>query len=516
MGGQNYQTLLLIRDRPEQSGRDASLVEFLRRTEQYRFKLDARRGVEAYLSGGRPCVLVYVDPGPKDMLGVQAFLKEGFDLLCPNPAAELSCFDVQRGIEAGRLFELTYRCLQNPYDRRHLRLTFKEVDAHQANEPLPVSIKLGPPTDEARRAIVRPEPIGLGPGDAFSFTHPNADGRSLLQTFTVGLLPPFRVDLAGTYFDGLLASERGRLAVLLESSMPPGAPAPAAVELWRLCDESCYRDMLIEGGALRLSSEDDEPTAVSLEMYAGPADHAARWRWDFVMDGRKEMGPPWIESLRRAFRSDIREPRPGITVALTEADSTAEGHWEVAAYAWRKVDYAPREGSWNLIQSLLGKLAAGSDGGADGQASVADLILGPARAAAGYAPNHAYAEQLFMKHLWQSPWPAASDGEWQTRCWREVMMGLVRELTSGDGKLCRPEDRVEFEDVGLDKDESGRYVLTYDAGAGDEAVTRERVYTWRLLLPLGSVIRERRARGLVLGVGRLDADHLAGAGWGGV
>jgi len=90
-----------------------------------------------------------------------------------------------------------------------------------------------------------------------------------------------------------------------------------------------------------------------------------------------------------------------------------------------------------------------------------------------------------------------------------IDLGTAPTLEDGLAHLASsPFEGVELEESG------GRYVLTYDPEAGGEEVTRERIFTWRLLLPLGSVVRERRARGLVLDAGRLDVDHLAGSGWG--
>lgn len=518
----SYKTLLLIRDALDEVC-DAELVKLLRNKWNVytTIKTFTRPEVEVGVVGGKSILRIAGNPSVDADLKLNiAFVRGELKVFCQNPAAELALFNGASGYNGGKVWEFTYDGRRDAYTSRRL-LTCKQVaiDVGRAMEEWPVGIRWGLAGDNLAKGILRPEEIPIGPDDAYALLF-SAEGEKIpLQKFSVGLLPPYRDDFEGTYFDAAHVKVRGFVDRLIDSSLPEGTLLPAAIDLWRLCEENCYRDILLEGGGLHLSYGDNLPSTIRLELRTGANDFVAKWRKGFILDADREMGPDWLEGFRRAFRSDLEQPRPGVTVevASAPAGNHVAGMWDLPSPEALEARDAPRKGSWNLIMQLLGRLpseqessaAAAADDGEERLPNAAVWVLDYSRGGQDYPPNHAQAEQLFMRHLWHSPWPQGDDSVWETECWRQVMVELIQELACEPGEIKHPRERSAFEGVELEKS-GDHYVLTHGAEVNGEEVTEQKILTWRLLLPLGSVVRARRTREFLLDLGRLDVNQLEG------
>jgi hypothetical protein len=353
---------------------------------------------------------------------------------------------------------------RGPYHRRFVVLEFEGI---------------APPADLAADGprVVSGEPpdLPLLLAEPLRFTLDGARAAELfalerkeLAAANAVVLPATRIQAPD---DGYFS--RGRLRVrraLRELWRAAGRQAdePAGVTLWRLQDEPLLRDVLLDGGALRLVGDPGGPTALRLDV-AGrhDGDATAAYRARFFLAADRGAGPPALKAAALAVAADVRALAPG---GVRVAPAAAPTSWAVDATTIAPYDPAgPAEGTWQQLDATARALVARPD-----RAFIDRHVLRPSEARAGGNPDHDQAERRWAVHLARSADP--DDAIWR----RAFFPALLTYLRSADRPP--PEARVAGEAARLRAEAvAGSWRCVHDRQVADDELTR-----WRLLFPLGA------------------------------
>ncbi len=292
-------------------------------------------------------------------------------------------------------------------------------------------------------------------------------------------LPPTRRDLEGTYFEDDLVRMRDLIArrLKLESSI---LGEPTALVLWRLEHDPFLRDFLLEGGLLDFSCAESQPTFLLLEVSRETGgDPVAAYRALFALEPAQVPGPSWASKVATALAGDLRSLEDsGVDVRARRRP--AEAGMMLPAERGYQASALP-EGSWQRFYEYEKGIH-----GKDDRIKFHERVLWPSRARGSTPPDHDLAERLFIANYWRSPWSPSRD----RGAWRYAMLDLLRwELV---GLKATPSARVESWGVmeegwpWIEKGSSDTMPLVVHRPDMD----RDELRQWRLLLPVGSVLKE--------------------------
>lgn len=399
--------------------------------------------------------------------------------------------------------------VEAPYSRRLVRIESAPIAIQLDRETGGTEVVEGP-TEDADHLFLDAIPLSLDDETAQGLFS-SLESGAYAEMGEACFAPPVRAgdhdEVAGSYFSA--ERQAFRRAIRATSGLDgPRPDEPAATLLQRLTDDPLLRDVLLDGGALRVLGVEGEPTRVQLEVRSdtGPA---AAIRGGMLLEGRIP-GPRWAADVARALRDDVECLLPGGLRVLASPEPRPFG-WTVEEHASDN----PRatEGTWHVLaRELRPRLE-------DGHAREADFLREEVLVPSWYQHDdkfdHSLAERLFTAHGWRCPWPA-TDG--QRGAWRVAALDLLGDEMRGE--RVSPDERVASWSRPGEGDARRAPRITFDLSPRPRArglqlrysgdPEDDEVLRWRLLLPLGTTVNARTLyldrgarsqldRGLVLG-----------------
>jgi hypothetical protein len=296
---------------------------------------------------------------------------------------------------------------------------------------------------------------------------------------------------AGSYFSPELAGiRRAIFDRVIDCTWRPGdVEEPAAVTVGRLVDDPLLRDVFLDGGAIRVNSAEGQPTTLTLQVHAAKQPGGA-YRACAILDPDGVDGPEWGRIALRGIRDDVY--------------GLVNGGWEIVPaesssgpLAWKLQPLRPyrpggHDGTWGQIQRLHENLQLRPDW----RDIFEHRVLLPTRERAGIEspPDNDLAELLFMHDAWRCPWT----DDLEEPAWRHAMLEFLRDgfraaslapeerIASWNESYMRHSDVQSFKFVYSRRLSDSAVLLRYSGSPNDA-----RVLTWRLLLPLGTVVNAR-------------------------
>ena len=310
----------------------------------------------------------------------------------------------------------------------------------------------------------------------------------------------------GSYFSSDLVRLREELHKWEETGVRNPDQA-TAVRIWQVLNEPLLRDLLLDGGGIRVTNEEGRPTSLILNLHEGHPP-GARYRARAILDPGGVDGPVWSHALLKTIREDIEGlvpegwqiERSGASPddAVQQEDETvrpSKRDWDEPVN-WRIHPFRPYrpggyDGTWYQFRKLREKIA----GSPEASHTLEERVLLPTRerADADSPPDNDLAEQLFVHYAWRCPWSGQPD----EISWRYAMLEILRDELLGHSPMA--EFRVDrwnehsdsdagtkFKFVHSRRDSDRAFLLRYSGAPDDDYVLK-----WRLLLPLGTVINAR-------------------------
>lgn len=382
----------------------------------------------------------------------------------------------------GRFRILPERDTEDPWSRRLLTFEFFQAGVEPGSrsldytridawEPDPPNLFIDPQLRELSSQEV---------ANLFEGPSPLASG------FEGGFfLPPVRTpesaEAAGSYFSEDLRAVRSHLHELLGDSNPSREPACACA--CRLTDEPLLRDILLDGGAITIKGEEAQPTRIRVHVSGGTRP-GGNYRKGFLLAPREIVGPWWASELAEAVRGDILAmTAPGLS-SIDPAPPV--GNWICPSrdYGLHSGE-GPAYGTWHDLLDLERQMPE-----PETRLTFHEKIM-----LAG-APNLSWAmadsaltERLFLEYVWRRPW-AGSDGTPRDASdpWHYAMLEMIapefrgRQLEAAERVRIWNENRkddIRF----ICESGSGPLWVRYTSMPSAEEKT-----TWRLLLPLGTIV----------------------------
>jgi hypothetical protein len=264
---------------------------------------------------------------------------------------------------------------------------------------------------------------------------------------------------------------------------------PAAVTLVRLTDHPALRDVLLEGGAVRVAGGPAEPTRVEVVVTAAAASAA------IPLHRATMLAPPpgtaldagWAGEVHVAVRRGITSllsidvPGGGPPADLVELVPAPAGTppiaWDVVPEQSSEPAEYPMESDYQMLARLVNRIA---------EPEVRTAYLQAVLAGAGprdqWAPDHVRAIRSFVGQFWRCPW----DGRTEPGPWREALSRILNALDAGASRGDLPRPEQWFGDgpwPKFDRDALGRLVMTHLPVDFDDVALE-----YRLLLPVGSIL----------------------------
>ncbi len=375
----------------------------------------------------------------------------------------------------------------DPYYRRLVTLEYRgAINPDSLDNAQQTDVEQGSP-DPDRLLILNPERLQLDEDVADRLS---VNGCKPLKEYNATLLAPVREQADGSSY---FACSKRRVRQALDRLWRQQAPesAPAALSLWRFIDDPLVRDILEDGGCVRLLQEHDHRTAFALDFFAREASRATRtdgWRMTQFLRFEALAHPDWARKLGEVLRQDLVELSAGF---VRFGSSAQYVDWNTDSVRSKLDTGGPKQGMWQVFEKLMNALGNKRDAEAFRR-----LVLAQSWSSFTDVFDHDMAELLFNAHLFRCPWASEAD-----QAWRETIADLAQEINTG--AMLSPTERARsWNDLIWTEDE--RYAfgrLEYPASTRAHDVQR-----LRLLYPLGTRFRERLERVLVLDTesGRLD------------
>jgi hypothetical protein len=497
-------------------------------------------------------------PGPEPIReGLEGGLRETFSLsdnvkFDPRPTASLDLHDGRWALRTERrdaFFQELGRLLKAADDRGVLAISFAPIEQLR-------KLGLGQLKHDTRRYLVTWEGDTLAPGgDPYArrlvrITRAGSSiAKSLLETQIANLdepgaslliLDPIRVEIeeddAAGIEDGLesdgrlwmLPPVRGRrhpfrrrpnreaypdegpttyfsdeeqscrLAVRgTLAAVAPSETEPTAISLGRMVDDPLLRDILMEGGAVRVTAGADRRTGLALDLCVSPSPMAAV-RAAFLRS-ESPPPPPWANELAVQVRRDLETLFPDHPIQAVESPVD-----------WRLPEPTVAQGlvnqpwGWAVLERLRDQVALEDE--MAGRHLYAN-VLQPTNVGAQY--NNDRALELYLARFWRQPWSEASPA------WRHAYRD-VHWKAFGPPDLSTPTPETpEVRRALLGDVEQWARVFSHTLVGQAPARIRfrgapdaDQMLHWRLVYPLGTAFE---AQTLVLDGGersRLDAGYL--------
>jgi hypothetical protein len=329
-----------------------------------------------------------------------------------------------------------------------------------------------------------PLPIELSDAGTLELAHDLQPGGADADISGGCFLPPVRAsnhpDVAQSYFGSDPAQLRHRLRASAGIDVQQ-VDEPVAVHLQRLTDEPLLRDLLLDGGSLRVADDEGAATAVHLTVNTAGAGWVAS-RAELVLHGRLP-GPSWAVHIAQAIRDDVRAR---VTAVLPASDRS---QWTLDSEASNNM--VPWKGSWHrLARSVLPALEKSRG---DTGEFFRTNILDPALSYHTETFDHYLSETLFIAYAWRCPWAASGADQ---KAWRRATLDLLdREF---DGRHPSAHERVREWNDEARQVAPRRMAFVADAAPPPHMRVRytgdpddEEVLYRRLLLPIGTVLNAR-------------------------
>jgi hypothetical protein len=305
-----------------------------------------------------------------------------------------------------------------------------------------------------------------------------------LNRMSVGLLPPVRLELDETYFGEKHCQMRLAMwRIVVRRLQEAKAPAPTLVDLWRLCDVARYREFLLDGGTLEISSEDDHETKIVLRIAESPLgdsndpERVLAW-WRFPI-GRKTVnrqrlpGPAWMQAVTVCLKDELEFGLGTSRVVLSSGKPASE--WRFSGEDVSRDPTFVEDAFWKRLQAL------GDDPEMSGEprSTLFRCVLAPSGPRPGQPANDGTTERLFLYHVWRCPWPDPTGAA----AWRDATVDFVRAV---DMKTPETESLLKNEQMTLEP------LLGSAVRISPRRVPscKEKLL-WRYQAPVGSILRGR-------------------------
>lgn len=401
------------------------------------------------------------------------------------PYAQLPVFAGKRFFYLGQTFLLRPEGAStgvdsHPYQHRVFRVEGGGADALLSGE---IHVKEAKPLPDAL-LFLDPVPLSLTVSQACDlfFGLPSGAYASIKGAF---FLPPVReVSSVPAYYysrEMLRLRRAVRAAAGVENRR---SDEPTATRLQRLADDPIVRDVLMDGGSLRLIGDEGRPTQIQVEIWQ-KGDPVVEARAKCMLDGALP-GPEWAQPVCRAIRADLeRVVEPAAIQAATYSEPV---QWQIAEPP--SPNPVKVEGSWHFFQRTMKAQLEKTD--AATAESLQEVVLIPASSAIERTFDHSMAERMFMSAAWRCPWSAS---EPERDGWHRALLELMHDELSGQRKL--PEQRVsDWNRSRSGEARSIEYLIQNDSQShwhvrysGDPRESE--VLSNRLLLPLGAILNAR-------------------------
>ncbi len=473
---QNFQAWLLIQDPP-----NPDLVNLVTQLGLFaKLDLTARPSVTLSLRDG--CgVLTTADPDALFDLIWQKHLQSecvlGFSAAPLQDLIDLHGRTFFRKARYARLscYAAGDGSLSDPYYRRLVKFEYEQAAPHGSSATPTTSVITEAPHDDYP-LILNPQPL---PMSATNVAMVFGSGALALQDINGVVLPPTRSPDETSYLAAPYHDVRKALSESLNLTKPNPCE-PAMVSVWRLIDDPLLQDLLLDGGSLRLSEGDRQPTAARMEIRGTSEEPASIYRAGVFLDPPHMPGPPWATQVALALQADLQRTVSGGLHLCSALEPT---NWNLGPLRpWQSG--GSDDGTWGDVERLKDILPSQYQ---SERALVEGNVLNPSRRRAYSGttenfPDNDLCERAFVSRFWRCPWSASTEGG----PWRYALLDLL--LTDWRTGPVTPEQRVRTwsSDRWLQLDKAGQpWVLEHPLTVGSSELLR-----WRLLLPLGVVFRK--------------------------
>jgi hypothetical protein len=295
-------------------------------------------------------------------------------------------------------------------------------------------------------------------------------------------LPPVRTSPEG-YFSRVRADIRVKLQTALGETLTE-TPAVCAAWVFTTCDLA--RDLLMDGGSVDFTNTPGAPTRMTMRCFGGSP--TAEYRAKFFLSPESISPTPEARSLAESIRSDLNDRAGGmLDLSRTEA-SLAWDSGPSRPFSSGAVDI----GSWQRLEHLSSCLDPGD------RNVFYEMVLLPSAQRVGANADHDLAERLLLHHFWHCPWSASTD----LGPWRQAVMHVLTSDARGRQGFLESYPEVVQETV---ESRDGAVHLSH------REVSTVTTLLWRLVVPLGSVLRPRGTLMLDRGFrSRLDCELVLG------
>jgi hypothetical protein len=300
--------------------------------------------------------------------------------------------------------------------------------------------------------------------------------------------------LSAVGFDGALVGRKPGVGCADDGRGVVGRTEPSLISLSRILDDPLLHDILLDGGTLRLVAENTKPTRWTTQF--GRKGSLAQYRSRVFLDPQGVEVAEWpagaAARVGDCLHEDLRSLAP--FSLLPEAVSEVTD-WSVADVERRHAASAHRDGSYPLIVDLGKRLAH-----EDERDAFQRLVTWAAAPVHDEPPSHDLAERNLVRRFLRCPWLKRPGPPWEPadEDWGRAWIDAIRQLLYYElrDKPLGLEERVagwSYMNCRLVSGVSG----DHDASVGaivhhSYKAERYEVLAWRLLLPLGTVLRADR------------------------
>jgi len=374
---------------------------------------------------------------------------------------------------------------EDPYARRLLTFEFFQAGVEPGSRSLDYT-RIDAWEPDPPNLFIEPQLRELSAREVASLF----DGPSPLASGFEGgfFLPPCRTaestEVTESYFAENLRDVRHQLNELLGDTDPAREPACACA--CRLTDEPLLRDILLDGGAIMIEGQEAKPTHLHVHVSGGQRP-GCNYRRGFLLAPREVVGPWWASELAEAVRGDILAlSGPGLCLI---DPAPPNGNWICPSQ-----DYGlhsgegPAYGSWQDLLDLERQMPEQETR----NAFHGKVMLAGAPNASWAMADSALTEKLFLEYCWRRPWagnggsPRDTDDTFDP--WHYAMLEMTapefrgRQLEAVERIRIWNENRKDDIRFICDPRSSPLWVRYTSLPSVEEKTT------WRLLLPLGTIV----------------------------
>ena len=382
----------------------------------------------------------------------------------------------------------------NPYHRRFLSICY---EPHQELTELTAEThvvtsrkdKSSFRDNEENFLFLEPTIIDVADQEELSLLYGSHDNSS-----RAALLPPWKSELSSTSY---LNEEHYKIRNTLRRNIIQDTPIdqqPFGLVLWRLIDDSLFRETLDAGARFDMVDEDGNANQLFCRIPASSTNSLteSKWRNHYVFKDGGLAGPTWLKAIISSIAEDYRKPFNSITTGC-EVVSDFVLDWNVTKIPKPKTKRgAAAEGMFKHLELLKTKLLGGEEA-KQFQRNILRASLMDQQ-----APSNDLATQNFIANYCRCSWSNETNHNGKARNWREFVRIVIEEF-SNNGKLISIEERLEkYEKIWI---EDGRWLHTPNE-------SEDQIRMWRLFLPTSVVLKSASSNILDDENTRLDSDLI--------